>query len=110
MGKWLLSLFAIVLIVAAALAAFYLLYYLPLTQDLEDARRDVDRDVAQASVGAQEGVDEQPRLDRRAASELDEHRRLLEAVGDGAGASLEDLVLGAGEVVLGEVADLLEEE
>lgn len=40
MGKWLLSLLAIVLIVAAALTAFYLLYYLPLTQDLEDARRE----------------------------------------------------------------------
>ena len=40
MGKWLLSLLAIVLIVVAALAASYLLYYLPLTQDLEDARRE----------------------------------------------------------------------
>ena len=40
MGKLLLSLLAIVLIVVAALAAFYLLYYLPLTQDLEDARRE----------------------------------------------------------------------
>lgn len=40
MGKWLLSLLAIVLIVAAALAAFYLMYYLPRTRDLEDARRE----------------------------------------------------------------------
>ena len=38
MGKWLLSLLAIVLIVVAALTAFYLLFYLPLTQDLEDAQ------------------------------------------------------------------------
>lgn len=40
MGKWLLGLLAIVLIVAAALAAAYLLYYQPLTQDLQDARRE----------------------------------------------------------------------
>ena len=40
MGKWLLSLLAIVVIVVAALVASYLLYYLPLTQDLEDARRE----------------------------------------------------------------------
>lgn len=40
MGKWLLGLLAIVLIVAAALAAAYLLYYQPLEQDLEDARRE----------------------------------------------------------------------
>jgi len=40
MGKWLLGLLAILLIVAAALAAAYLMYYQPLTQDLEDARRE----------------------------------------------------------------------
>lgn len=40
MGKWLLTLLAIVLIVAAALAAAYLLYYQPLERDLENARRE----------------------------------------------------------------------
>lgn len=40
MGKWLLGLLTIALIIAAALAAAYLLYYQPLAQDLEDARRE----------------------------------------------------------------------
>lgn len=40
MGKWLFGALTIVLIVAAALAAAYLLYYQPQSQDLEDARRE----------------------------------------------------------------------
>lgn len=47
MGKWLLSLFGILVLVAAALAAAYVLYHQPQTRALEEARR-------QASLCAQE--------------------------------------------------------
>jgi chemotaxis protein MotB len=40
MGKWLLGLLALALLVAAALAAAYVLYHQPLAEDLEDARRE----------------------------------------------------------------------
>ncbi len=47
MGKWLLGLFVVLLLVAAALGVAYYMYYLPQAQDLEDARRE-------ASLCAQE--------------------------------------------------------
>ena len=40
MGKWLLRLFVVAVLIAAALAAAFLLYYQPLAQELEDARRE----------------------------------------------------------------------
>jgi chemotaxis protein MotB len=46
-GKWLLGLFVVALILAAALGAAYYKFYLPQAQDLEDARRE-------ASLCAQE--------------------------------------------------------
>lgn len=40
MGKWLLALLVILVLVAAALATAFVLYYQPLEKDLEDARRE----------------------------------------------------------------------
>jgi chemotaxis protein MotB len=43
MGRFLLGLFAVLLIVTAVLAAGFVLYYQPQTRELEDARQDASR-------------------------------------------------------------------
>jgi hypothetical protein len=58
---------------------------------------------------AQERLDQQARLRGAAAAELGERERRGTARGDLVGVVREDLVLGAREVVLGQLADLLEE-
>ena len=68
----------------------------------------VERDVAAQGARLLHRVEEDPRLDRRTRSELDE----LAGAGerdDLVGAFAQDLELGAGRVVLGELGDLLEQ-
>jgi chemotaxis protein MotB len=78
MGKWLLSLLAIVLIVAAALAAFYLLYYRPLTQDLEDARREASLLAQERSTLKSRVSDLEHMLDELRAESADLEARVQE--------------------------------
>src|SRR5262245_27085147 len=76
---------------------------------LEHAARDVDGEVAEPAVPAQPGLDQDPRLRRAPAPELEHRDRRVEARRDAVCARDQDLALGARQVVLGELADLLEE-
>ena len=70
---------------------------------------DIDGQVVQAALPAQGGIQQQARLDRAAAAELD-NRDLVAGGGDDlVGIALEDGALGAGQVVFGQVADPLEQ-
>ncbi len=76
---------------------------------LQGGPRDVDGNETQASLALDQGPDQQPRLDRRAAAELDESDAAGEKGGDLSGPLRQDGVLRPGQVVLGEAADLLEQ-
>ena len=78
MGKWLSSLLGIVVIVTAALAAFYLLYYQPLTQDLEDARREASLLAQEKSTLKSRVSDLEHMLDELRAESADLETRVQE--------------------------------
>ena len=75
----------------------------------EDRLRDVDRHVMQATVGADRRRDQPTGLRRAAAAQLDHHGVDPPAGDHRVGVLPEDRVLGPGQVILGQVADLFEQ-
>src|SRR5690242_9479387 len=54
-------------------------------------------------------IEQQARLDARAAAELNEQRALADTIRDVPRVSLEDAALGARDIIFGQLANLIEE-
>ena len=71
--------------------------------------RDVDRVIRERLLPLEHGVDQQARLERAAAAELDELERSVERAGDLTAVGREQIPLDAREVVLGKPRDRFEQ-